>query len=207
MGSGRETIEMTEERNARGSETSHRPDTEETASFKKGRNDDDLDLVDLGIAVLRRWRLILVVFLVVMALGIIKTILAVPRYSYSTVIEMSSWVNEEGRSISIEGAASATAKLTNAYIPHATRQVARSKGFPARHLRVTVTTETKGRRVRTITLTGKGPLAKESAYNQIETLAANELIRDSKDYIGRLRQAARKMDGAAIDAPRRRSTF
>lgn len=84
---------------------------------------DEIDLVDLGVMLWRRWRVMLVVFLVFLALTIVGTIIKSPSYSYTTSLQLgSTLVQSTGNVTPLMSAPTVAETMQNTYIPQAIGQ-------------------------------------------------------------------------------------
>ena len=87
--------------------------------------DDEISLVDLWIAIMRRKKLVLAVFSAVLLMGLAAALLLPKKYDYSAVIEIGGKLQQrDGISIftAIESSDSVKSKLESAYIPAAIRK-------------------------------------------------------------------------------------
>ncbi|MEW6691443.1 MAG: Wzz/FepE/Etk N-terminal domain-containing protein [Pseudomonadota bacterium] len=81
--------------------------------------DDEISLVDLWIAIARRKKLVLTVFILVVTLGLIVAFAIPKSYTYSTAIEISKYWGGSSYA-QLESPESVKSKLENVYIPQAT---------------------------------------------------------------------------------------
>ena len=133
---------------------------------------DEMDLVEVGVSLWRRWKLMLAIFLVCVA-GALLAVFLIPRsYSYSTTIEIGSQV--VGTQIQpIESSGNAASKLQQGFLPEVVQQYAQSHGLDPR--KFTFDAEAPGQ-ADLVVITGQGPLAQAEAYMGIEKSAAQLLI-------------------------------
>jgi len=137
---------------------------------------EEIDLIDLGVSLLQRWKLILAVFAIFMALGVAT--LALKRtpssiYTYTTTIQLGANAADGkiGRLLFAEEAAKSL--LENGLIDLAISQYERKhESFDARKIKITVMAP---KRSGVIFLVGKGPKKLQNAYEEIERIAAKLL--------------------------------
>lgn len=133
---------------------------------------DEIDLVDVGVSLWRRWKLMLTVFLVCSAGAIIFVFLVPPAYDYSTTIEIGTRV--VGTSIqSVESSDSAASKLQKGYLPEMVRQYAKTHSVDPRKFNFDVAAPAKANLV---VISGKGTLSQADTYMAIEKSAAQLLV-------------------------------
>jgi len=139
---------------------------------------DEIDLVDLGISLWRRWKLMLAIFLLCTGLGLAFA-LATPRtYNYIAVVGLGSYTTSKGN------AEAAVTVIEKAFLPEAIRQVAASQGINRRSIRIKVENPQK---TNLVVLSGKGTLKFAAAYKQVELKAANALVTRNAPVIRILR--------------------
>ncbi|GEM_PF-1880663 len=134
---------------------------------------DEIDLVDLGVRLWRRWKLMLTIFLLCTGLGLALAF-ALPRtYRYTAVVGLGHYTTPKGDVIPIEAPESAVTVIEKAFLPEAIHRVAASQGIKRRSIRIKVENPPK---TNLVVLTGKGTLKLAAAYKQVELEAVNALV-------------------------------
>ncbi|MGH8377822.1 MAG: Wzz/FepE/Etk N-terminal domain-containing protein, partial [Gammaproteobacteria bacterium] len=83
---------------------------------------DEIDLVDLGVLLWRRWRLMLAVFLVIVVLAILLAVFKRPSYEYTSGISLGYTVASNGSVVPMVSSQTAVNALQNVYVPFASAQ-------------------------------------------------------------------------------------
>ena len=92
---------------------------------------DEIDLVDLGVLLWRRRRIVLAVFLVLLGLTIVGTIIKSPSYSYTTALQLgSTYVQTSGNVVPLMSAPTVAEAMQNTYIPQAVARYLGSQQVP-----------------------------------------------------------------------------
>ena len=135
---------------------------------------DEIDLVGLGASLWRRWKLMLIIFLLCTGLGLALAF-ALPRtYSYTAVVGLGvRLITPTGEVVPIESPKSAVTVTEKAFLPEAIRRVAVGQGIKRRSIRIKVENPLK---TNLVVLSGKGPLKFAAAYKAVELEAANALV-------------------------------
>jgi len=140
--------------------------------------DDQIDLVDLGASLLRRWKLILTVIVICTALGVVLALRRHHRhlYSYTASIQLARYAgNRRGIDVLMDETAAKTL-LENGLLDVAIGQYAQThKGIDVRRIRIAVKAP---KRSGVVLLVGRGPAAMQSVYDDIERATAR-LLRNS----------------------------
>lgn len=151
-------------------EETPRPETRALVPYDY-RN-DEIDLVEVGVSLWRRWKLMLVVFLACIAAGLLIAFLVPRSYEYTTTLEIGSRV--VGTQIQpVESPGSAASKLKNGYLPEVLQQYARAHRLDARKFNFDVEAPAKADLV---VISGKGTQAQAESYIAIEKAAAQLLV-------------------------------
>jgi hypothetical protein len=136
--------------------------------------DDEIDLIGLGASLWRRWKLMLVIFLLCTGLGLALAFTQPRTYSYTAVVGLGArLITPTGDVVPIESPKSAVTVVEKAFLPAAIRRVAASQGIKRRSIRIKVENPLK---TNLVVLSGKGPLKFAAAYKQVELEAANALV-------------------------------
>ena len=145
-----------------------------------GYAQDEIDLVDLGVALLRRWKLMLTVVVVCTALGLIVALQKQPSYSYKAAIQLAAYTTANGRVVRLLSPQSASALLQNGLVDAAVNQYADTHKVDARKFKIGVQTSKDSD---VVVLSGKGPRDLQSAFVSIEKAAASLLSNNTSGQI------------------------
>jgi uncharacterized protein involved in exopolysaccharide biosynthesis len=153
--------------------------------FKEGRTaapgEDEIDLVDLGAALVRSWKLIIGVFVLCIALGVIAALFKKPDYGYSAGIQLAAYTTTNGGTVQLLSPESAKSLLQGGLIDAGISHYAEShSGFDPRKIKLSVD-EVKGGNV--VILSGKGPLAFQNAYSTIIEQTVSNLAKNTSNPI------------------------
>lgn len=85
--------------------------------------DDEISLVDLAVILIRRWKAMAVIFVVVVALAVTAAFLLPSQYQYTSLYSVAEYTNSNGQRVAIESPASVVAKAQNLYLGQATRKL------------------------------------------------------------------------------------
>ncbi|MCT8470182.1 Wzz/FepE/Etk N-terminal domain-containing protein [Chromohalobacter canadensis] len=85
--------------------------------------DDEISLVDLAVILIRRWKAMAVIFVVVVALAVAAAFLLPKMYQYTSLYSVAEYTNQNGQRVGVESPASAVAKVQNLYLGQATRKL------------------------------------------------------------------------------------
>lgn len=141
---------------------------------------DEIDLVELGASLLRRWKLMLTVFLACVGGGILAAFLVPRSYAYATTIQVGMHVVGDATQ-PVEPPDAAAKKLENAYLPQAVLQYAQAHGIDPRSLRLHASSPDK---TNLVVIEGKAPHSLQTAYLAVERAAAEKLVQ-SEDAMTR----------------------
>ncbi|MGB9430446.1 MAG: Wzz/FepE/Etk N-terminal domain-containing protein [Gammaproteobacteria bacterium] len=136
---------------------------------------NEIDLVDLGVMLWRRWRLMLAVFLIVVVLAILAAIFKSPTYQYSTTLKLSTVVSSNGSVIPLLPAANVEQALQGTHIPNAINQYETENHTDVSSLKVDVSTSvTAGSS--TVVLSCIAKMSRSQACIAVEKMAAEAFI-------------------------------
>jgi hypothetical protein len=141
---------------------------------------DEIDLVGLGAALLRRWKLILAVVVVCTVLGLIAALLKQPSYGYKAAIQLAAYTTTDGHTVRLLSPQSASALLQNGLVDTAVTHYADAHKLDARKLKIDVQTSKDSD---VVVLSGKGPLALQPAFVSVEKAAASLLAQHASAQI------------------------
>lgn len=85
--------------------------------------DDEISLVDLAVILIRRWKAMAVIFIVVVAMAVAAAFLSPKSYQYTSLYSVAEYTNQNGQRVGIESPASAVAKVRNLYLGQETRKL------------------------------------------------------------------------------------
>lgn len=85
--------------------------------------DDEISLVDLAVILIRRWKAMAVIFVVVVALAVVFALMQTARYQYTSLYSVAEYTNANGQRVGIESPASIVAKTQNLYLGPETRKL------------------------------------------------------------------------------------
>jgi LPS O-antigen subunit length determinant protein (WzzB/FepE family)/predicted transcriptional regulator len=137
--------------------------------LKEGRTaalgEDEIDLVDLGAALVRRWKLIIGVFLFCIALGVIAALFKKPDSAYSAGIQLAAYTTTNGGTVQLLSPESAKSLLQSGLIDAGISHYAESHtGFDPRKIKLSADVVKDGN---VVILSGKGAIALQNAYATI----------------------------------------
>jgi len=153
--------------------------------LKEGRTaalgEDEIDLVDLGSALVRRWKLIIGVFVLCIALGVIAALFKKPDYAYSAGIQLAAYTTTNGGTVQLLSPESAKSLLQGGLIDAGISHYADSHtGFDPRKIKLSADVVKDGN---VVILSGKGPLALQNAYATIIEQAVANLAKNTSNPI------------------------
>lgn len=145
---------------------------------------DEIDLVDLGVLLWRRRRVMLVVFLVFFALTIVGTIIKSPTYSYSTGLQLGSTIVQSSGSVApLMSAPTVAEALQNTYIPQAEEQYLNSdsgKGLDVNRIPKITASGTAGGD--SVLVSCKAKESRSALCTAIETIAVENFISNNTQF-------------------------
>ena len=133
---------------------------------------DEIDLVEVGVSLWRRWKLMLVVFLVCIGLALTLAFLIPKKYEYSTTIQIGTQVVGD-KLQSIEPPDSAAKKIENGFLPEIVQKHARQMGLDPKKLAFEVSSPPK---TNLVVISGKASDNLADVFTSIEKSAAQALI-------------------------------
>ena len=135
---------------------------------------DEIDLVDLGVSLWRRWKLMLIIFLACTGLGLVFAFV-LPRvsdYSYTAVVEIGSYVRSLGKIAFVMTPNSAAETLNSGLIQSALLRYASEHHVDPRKINIVAKVPGKSS---VVVLTGKGSRELQDAFETVEKNAATLL--------------------------------
>jgi len=142
---------------------------------------DEISLVDLGVHLLRRWRLILAVFICTVLIGMVAVALNPPKFRYTATVQLGGYTGSDGKIVHSLSPAAAKARLENGIIDKAIRSYVSGKSdLSASSFRISVRSPQKSN---LILLEAKGPAHLSKAYLTIERDVVETLASESSDQI------------------------
>lgn len=145
---------------------------------------DEIDLVDLGVLLWQRRRVMLVVFLVFLALTIVGTIIKSPTYSYTTGLQLgSTLVQTTGSVVPLMSAPTVAEALQNTYLPQAEAQYLNSdsgKELDANRIPKITASGTAGGD--SVLVTCKSKESRSASCVAIETIAVENFISNNTQF-------------------------
>lgn len=133
---------------------------------------DEIDLVEVGVSLWRRWKLMLVVFLVCLGLGLVVALVFPKKYEYSTTIQIGTQVVGDQLQ-PIEPPDSAAKKIDNGFLPQIVQQQAKKNGINPKKLSFGVSSPPK---TNLVIISGKAPDTLSQTFISVEKDAAQALI-------------------------------
>lgn len=94
---------------------------------RRYEHDDEISLVDLAVILVRRWKVMAVIFFLVVAIFVAAALLMPRSYQYSSLYSVAEYTNENGQRIGVESPASVVAKARNLYLGQTTRELLEEK--------------------------------------------------------------------------------
>ena len=145
---------------------------------------NEIDLVDVGIVLWRRRRLMTVVFVVLFLLALVAAVLKKPSYDYTTSIRLGSMLAQNGTLVPLMSPQTAAGELRNPSIPTAIYQYEAAHHVNLRALKITVGSSSDST---TVTLTCRVPEKLSTACTGVEQAAAAGFVRDNSQAIAVVR--------------------
>lgn len=139
----------------------------------------EIDLVDLGVLLWRRWRLMLTVFVIIAVLAILAAAFKHPSYEYTAGIRLGYLITSNGTAVPLVSSQSAVNALQNVYVPEASLQYVQGADTSASLPKITVTAGTDAGNSSTVMLTCRGAGKLGQACVGIEKLASQNFISDN----------------------------
>lgn len=169
--------------------------------------EEEVDLVQLGVAIFRRWKLVIGVFVIVVGLGTAFAFGKKPTYRYWASVQLAALTNENGQVVHWLKPESAKAMLQEGLIDQAISQYAKANKHFVNPARIKITVQT-ARGGNVVTLSGKGGGKQQDAYLAIERRAAELLAQQTSGRVDAYRAGIlasleqAKLDLAALQDPK-----
>ncbi len=149
--------------------------------LKEGRTaaagEDEIDLVDLGVALVRRWKLIVGVFVLCTVLGVLAALLKKPDYAYSAAIQLAAYTTANGTTVQLLSPESAKSLLQSGLIDAGISHYAEThKGFDPRKIKLSADVP---KDANVVIFSGKGSLALQNAYATIIEQTVADLAKNT----------------------------
>lgn len=156
----------------------------------------EIDLVDMGIMLWRRRRLMAGVFLVVLLLAVLAAFLKQPTYDYTTNIQLGSTLTQTGTLVPLMSPQSAAGILQNTSIPNAIYRYEAQQHVNLRALKINVGSSTDST---TVTLTCKVSGKLSAACMAVEKAAAADFVRNNDRAVAVIHASLKaQMDAAKL---------
>lgn len=140
----------------------------------------EIDLIDIGVLLWCRRRIVLSVFLLFLMLTVIAVFLHVPTYQYTATIEIGSRLSATGDSIQVVSSDDAQEALQNMFLPMAMANYAAEHPEQDALIRdLDITAKLASDKAGTISLTCKAKKSIGEACINIEEQAASEFIKNT----------------------------
>lgn len=133
---------------------------------------DEIDLVEVGVSLWRRWKLMAIVFFVCIGVALALAFVIPKQYQYTTTIQIGSQVVGD-KLQPIEPPDSAAKKIENGFLPEIVQQQARQSNTNPKTLSFDVSSPNN---TNLVVISGKAPDALSHAFIAIEKAAAQALI-------------------------------
>lgn len=91
--------------------------------------EDEISLVDLTIILIRRWKAIVIIFSLVVALAIVFALTQATRYEYTSLYSVAEYTNENGNRVGVESPESVVAKAKSLYLGQEVRGLLEDHGL------------------------------------------------------------------------------
>lgn len=150
---------------------------------------DEIDLVEIGASLWRRWKLMAIVFFICIGVGLALAFIIPKSYDYTAVVRLGSYAKQDGSSVPVVSPDSAVAALNQGFINIATQKYATQHRVDPRKIDIKASSPTgpRGAAGDTVTLSGKAPLSLGDAYKAIEKSAVGLLSQSTQGQINVVR--------------------
>lgn len=91
--------------------------------------EDEISLVDLTIILIRRWKAIIIIFSLVVALAIVFALAQATRYEYTSLYSVAEYTNDNGNRVGVESPESVVAKAKSLYLGQEVRGLLEDHGL------------------------------------------------------------------------------
>lgn len=145
---------------------------------------EELDLVDIGVMMWRRRRLMSLVFSICLILTLVVTLVDAPTYTYTTSVQLGSILSPTtGEVTALMSAQNVAKSMNDVYIPRATYKFLAERGATAGTIRLP-RIEADGDRDGTHVVIGcVSTEEKASQCTTVEKFAADEFIEDNTQFV------------------------
>lgn len=99
------------------------PAPQQPTPERRYEHDDEISLVDLAVMLIRRWKAMAVIFVVVVTLAVAFALMQTARYQYTSLYSVAEYTNDNGQRVGVESPASVVAKVQNLYLGQETRKL------------------------------------------------------------------------------------
>jgi len=172
---------------------------------------DEIDLVEVGASLWRRWKLMTVVFFACIGLGLALAFISPKSYSYTAVIRLGSYAKQDGTSVPVVTPDSAVAALNQGFISTALQKYATEHSVAPQRISIHASSQAGrgGAHSDTVTLSGKASQPLAAAYKAVEESASKLLARSTQSQINVVRSniqqelSKAKLKLATIEDPQR----
>lgn len=145
---------------------------------------DEIDLIDIGVLIWRRRRVVLVVFLSLIALTALAAVIKSPTYQYTTTVQIGSRLDSNGDVVQVISVPDAQGALQDTFIPMAVASYA--KQHPERDALIRnldINVKSGNDKGGTISLICKAKKSRGDDCVNIEERAASEFIKNTSRQI------------------------
>lgn len=163
---------------------------------------DEISLVDLWLVFARRWKVLAAVCLVGIGAAVAYALLKPPAYRYYSTVQVGQVLERTSgggeRDVPIDSPKSVMALLNDSFIPAAIAQYAGSggRGSDPTDYRLTAKVSPDSD---VVTVSGKGPLARQAAYRQLIDAATGALLTHENVMVSSVRSGlTAKLEQAKI---------
>ena len=145
---------------------------------------DEIDLVDLGVMLWCRRRLMAAVFVVFVILTVVTALLKKPSYDYTTTLQLGNIMSQTtGNVLPLMSAQSAAQTLQASYIPNAMYQYAVQNRLDPSALRLPKITATGDVNGSTVVLSCRARESQGPLCAAVEKIAAETFIKDNSRFV------------------------
>ena len=134
-------------------------------------NDDEIDLVELGVGIWRKRWVIIGITLLCLALAVVFALRTPKKYEYSAAIQLGSIADEKGQLQPLITPDSALTLLNKVVLPKVIDEYSKTHGVDPQDLKVDATL------AGSIVLAGKAPLDHGADISAVESAAADQLAK------------------------------
>jgi tetrahydromethanopterin S-methyltransferase subunit G len=161
---------------------------------------DEIDLVDLGVRLWRRWKLMLIIFLLCTGLGLALAFILPRTYRYTAVVGLGSYTAANGKIVAVMTPDSAAAALNSGLIEMALLRYRREHSVDPLKVKIAANVPNKSN---TIVLVGTGTKKLQDAFEAVEKNAVALLVQNTAAQVNVLRSnLKRQLTAAQINLAR-----